>query len=99
MATFTKPENNPQLYETLAANPLTTQRIDINLEENRLKAWLIRFFMGNMRRKMPRDQHDKYFLVQKGMTDGIKQAIGMLNSKVGFVGRAAVPQIQLRGIL
>ncbi|KAF3393520.1 Mitochondrial ATPase complex subunit ATP10 [Talaromyces pinophilus] len=85
VATFTKPEKNPQLYETLAANPLTTQRIDINLEENRLKAWLVRVFMGNMRRKMPRDQHDKYFLVQKGMTDAIKQAIGMLNSKVGYV--------------
>lgn len=85
VATFTKPENNPQLYETLAANPLTTQRIDINLEENRLKAWLVRVFMGNMRRKLPRDQHDKYFLVQKGMTDSIKQAIGMLNTKVGYV--------------
>jgi len=34
---------------------------------------------------MPVEQHDRYFLVQKGMSDDIKQAIGMLNSKVGYV--------------
>lgn len=85
VATFTRRENNPQLHETLANNLATTQRVDINLEENRLKAWLVKLFMGNLRRKLPRDQHDKYFLVQKGMTESIKQAIGMLNSKVGYV--------------
>jgi len=85
VATFTGPSQNPGLYEVLkSAGPLA-QRVDINLEENAMKAWLVRMFMWNLRRKMPKEQHERYFLVRKGLTDGLKEAIGMMNSKVGYV--------------
>ncbi|KAJ9226985.1 hypothetical protein DTO027B5_7451 [Paecilomyces variotii] len=85
VATFTGPKQNPGLYEILASENRFAQKVDINLEENALKAWIVRMFMWSMRRKLPKEQHDKYFLVRKGLDDGLKEAIGMMNSKVGYV--------------
>jgi mitochondrial ATPase complex subunit ATP10 len=85
VATFTNQKQNPELHKVLAAEPSVAQRVDINLEENSMRAWLVRLFMGNLRRKLPVEQHNKYFLVQKGMTETIKLSIGMLNTKVGYV--------------
>ncbi|KAL2011602.1 hypothetical protein VTN00DRAFT_4320 [Thermoascus crustaceus] len=85
VATFTGPKQNPGLYEVLkSAGPLA-QRVDINVEDNTMKAWLVRMFMWSMRRKLPKEQHERYFLVRKGLTDGLKEAIGMMNSKVGYI--------------
>ena len=61
------------------------QRVDINVEEDLLKASLIRLFMPSLRRKLPAAQHERYFLVRRGLTDEIREGIGMLNGKVGYV--------------
>lgn len=57
----------------------------INIEENWLRAWLIRLFAGSIRRQVGRSSWDKYFLVQRGISDEIRETIGLLNSKVGYV--------------
>ncbi|KAJ5382939.1 ATPase assembly factor ATP10 mitochondria [Penicillium concentricum] len=85
VATFTGPKQNPGLVEALASGGRHVQRIDINLEENRLKAFLIKTFMWRMRQKLPVEQHSRYFLVQKGFEQALKETIGMMNSKVGYV--------------
>ncbi|PKY04567.1 putative F1F0 ATP synthase assembly protein Atp10 [Aspergillus campestris IBT 28561] len=85
VATFTGPEQNPGLVDALASGGQAAQTVAINLEENILKAWLVRTFMFRMRAKLPPAQHERYFLVRKGLTDGLKEAIGMMNSKVGYV--------------
>ncbi|KAL4924357.1 mitochondrial ATPase complex subunit ATP10 [Aspergillus undulatus] len=85
VATFTGPKQNPGLYEAMKSGDQLVQKVDINLEENTLKAWLIRMFMWRMRGKLPEQQHKRYFLVRKGLDDSLKEAIGMLNSKVGYV--------------
>lgn len=87
VATFTGPKQNPGLYEAFksAGADQLVQKIDINLEENAMKAWIVRMFMWRMRAKLPEAQHERYFLVRKGVTDGLKEAIGMMNSKVGYV--------------
>ncbi|KAJ5951007.1 uncharacterized protein N7479_009420 [Penicillium vulpinum] len=85
VATFTGPKQNPGLVEALASGGRLVQRIDINLEENRLKAFLIKTFMWRMRQKLPAAQHSRYFLVQKGFDQALKETIGMMNSKVGYV--------------
>jgi ATPase complex subunit ATP10 len=86
VATFTDAKQNPGLFEALATDKTSiAQRISINVEESALKAWLVKKFMWRMRQQLPVEQHDRYFLVQKGMTNAIKEAIGMLNSKVGYV--------------
>lgn len=87
VGTFTGPQQNPGLYEALekCGGPEVAQKVDINLEENSLKAWLVRMFMWQMRGKLPKEQHERYFLVRKGFTDANKESIAMLNSKVGYV--------------
>lgn len=85
VGTFTGPAQNPPLAEILAKNQQFAQMVDINLEENRMRATLVKMFMWSMRRKLPVHQHSRYFLVQKGFTESLKEAVGMMNSKVGYV--------------
>ncbi|GFG27197.1 mitochondrial ATPase complex subunit ATP10 [Aspergillus udagawae] len=85
VATFTGPKQNPGLWEAMKSGSELVQKVDINLEENAMKAWLVRTFMWRMRANLPKEQHERYFLVRKGLTDGLKEAIGMMNSKVGYV--------------
>jgi len=59
--------------------------VDINVEENAMKAALIRLFMGNLKRRLPVEAHGRYFLVRRGITEDMRDEIGLLNSKVGYV--------------
>jgi len=85
VATFTGPKQNPGLAALLASGGEHVQKVDINLEENFMKAWLIKQFMWRMRQNLPLEQHARYFLVQKGFNELLKEAVGMMNSKVGYV--------------
>ncbi|PWY83140.1 hypothetical protein BO94DRAFT_536620 [Aspergillus sclerotioniger CBS 115572] len=85
VVTFTGKEQNPGLWEAVRDGEGLVQKVDINLEENALKAGLIRMFMWRMRAKLPVEQHERYFLVRRGLDDGLKESIGMLNGKVGYV--------------
>lgn len=85
VATFTGPKQNPRLAELLASGGEHVQKVDINVEENLMKAWLVKRFMWNMRKKMPLEQHARYFLIEKGFSELLKEAVGMMNSKVGYV--------------
>lgn len=49
-----------------------------------MKAWLVRMFMGNLRREMGEENYGKYFLVRRGVTDLVRESIGLLNMKVGY---------------
>lgn len=41
-------------------------------------------FMGSLRKRFPEQDWGKYFLVRRGITDNIRECIGLLNSKVGY---------------
>ena len=82
--TFVSKKANPALHEVLAQNSDVAQMVNINYEDNKAKAWLIRLFMGSLRRKFPEQDWGKYFLVRRGITDDIRESIGLLNSKVGY---------------
>lgn len=82
---FSGADRNPALKELLAQNSKFAQRIDINFEENRMKAWLVKRFLGNVRKKFPAEQHSRYFLVEKGFDETLKEAVGMVNKFVGYV--------------
>jgi ATPase complex subunit ATP10 len=85
VATFVQQKNNPGMHKALREGGDLVQRIEINAEDNALKAWLVRMFMWRMRQMMPKEQHERYFLVRKGFVDRLKEAIGMINGKVGYV--------------
>ncbi|KAK3330373.1 ATP10 protein-domain-containing protein [Apodospora peruviana] len=83
-ATFTAADKNPALHAALQASGGRAQLVQVNVEEDTLKAWLIRLFMGSLRRRVGRDNWGRYFLVRRGITDEIRESIGLLNGKVGY---------------
>ncbi len=97
---FAGAEANPALAALLARSAGRAQQAWINVEEGPLKAWLVRLFASGLRRRVAAaaaaaaaaddDDDDapgawaRYFLVRRGLSDDIREAIGYLNSKVGY---------------
>ena len=81
---FVSGKENPALHEVLGRCGDAAQLVHVNFEPNAAKAWLIRLFMGGLRRRFPQKDWDKYFLVRRGITDNIRESIGLLNGKVGY---------------
>lgn len=69
----------------LAAHKDAAQHVRINVEPDNLKAWLIKLFIGGLRKSIGQENWDKYFIVRRGVSEEIREAIGVLNSKVGYV--------------
>lgn len=83
---FIAKRNNPALHEILDQNKDVAQLVRINVEDtSRLKYWLIRMFAWNIRRLIDPSNWNKYFMVRAGITDELRESIGYLNSKVGYV--------------
>ena len=78
-------DGNEKLHKVLDVGKEVIQRVDVNIEENKMKAGLIQLFMGGIRKKLPEEQHPKYFLVRKGVTDDMRHNMGIFNSQVGYV--------------
>ncbi|KAG9249847.1 ATP10 protein-domain-containing protein [Emericellopsis atlantica] len=81
---FVSSDANPGLHEAVTHNQDVAQMVYLNYEDNRAKAMLVKWFMGSLRKKFPERDWDKYFLVQRGLSDAIREHIGLLNSKVGY---------------
>lgn len=77
--------DHPDVAEVLEGSKGIIQRVDINIEQNKLKAMLITFFVPSLRKTIPEDRHDKYFIVKQGVTDEIRSQVGLVNGKVGYV--------------
>ncbi|KAK0754153.1 ATP10 protein-domain-containing protein [Schizothecium vesticola] len=60
------------------------QLVQINVEEDALKALLIRLFSWSLRRRVGRADWGRYLLLRKGLTDEIRESIGVLNGRVGY---------------
>ncbi|KAI9722368.1 MAG: hypothetical protein M1812_001840 [Candelaria pacifica] len=85
VATFVSKEQNPSLHEALGEGVGLSQLVDINIEENAMKASIIRLFMPRLRRRIPMDRHGQYFVVRHGINEDIRNATGLLNVYVGYV--------------
>lgn len=82
---FVAKESNPELDSILEQNKDVAQRIWINIEENTMKAWLIKLFIGSIRSRIGEPNWGRYFVVRRGVSDDIRESIGLLNSSVGYV--------------
>ncbi|KAL8929944.1 MAG: hypothetical protein Q9208_001088 [Pyrenodesmia sp. 3 TL-2023] len=85
---FVSEKSHPALAEMLAQDgkqggPL--QKVEVNIEEDWMKAMIIRMFMGGIKKQRREEDWKRYFLVRKGVTDELREAIGMGNAKVGYV--------------
>jgi ATPase complex subunit ATP10 len=83
--TFTGNKANPELQTILAENPGVAQMVDINIEENVMKAWIIAIFKWRLKAARPQEDWGKYFVVRAGVSERIRETIGLLNGRVGYV--------------
>ena len=86
--TFVDENSHPELMQLVSASeqdkgPL--QKVEINIEEDWMKALIVRTFMGGIRKQRREEDWRRYFLVRRGVTDEMKEAIGMGNARVGYV--------------
>ena len=83
--THTFIRNNTALDEAIDVASDVAQRVYLNVEENWMKAGLIRLFWSSLRKSIQEEEHGRYFLVRRGITDTTREETGMLNSKLGYV--------------
>jgi len=81
--TFVSEKNNPELHKIVGSSS-EAQMVQINIEENPLKHGLIKLFMPNLRRKIIEENWGRYFVVKNNIPEDSRDAIGYLNSKVGY---------------
>ncbi|KAL2050958.1 hypothetical protein ABVK25_008704 [Lepraria finkii] len=84
--TFVGEEQNPELakeVERLGTEGL--QRVWINIEEDWMKAGLIRLFLGGLRKRLKPEEWGRSFVVRRGVEEDVKMSVGMANGKVGYV--------------
>lgn len=84
-ASFVAEKNNPELHRVVKESGGVAQMAQINIEENAMKAMLIGLFTPSLRRRIAKPDWGRYFVVRRGLTDEIRDAIGLLNSKVGYI--------------
>jgi len=82
--TFVSKEHNPGVENVIAESKGLAQHVQVNIEEDALKALIVRLSMGRIRRQLGEENHGRYFLVRKGISDEIRENIGLLNSRVGY---------------
>ncbi|KAL8748517.1 MAG: hypothetical protein Q9184_007248 [Pyrenodesmia sp. 2 TL-2023] len=85
---FVSDTSHPALAEIMAQSEKhggLLQKVDVNIEEDWMKAMIIRTFMGGIKRQRREEDWKRYFLIRKGVTDELREAIGMGNAKVGYV--------------
>lgn len=89
--TFFGVKENPALQDILSQNKDVFQRVDINIQGDVGRAWLVKLFSWRLRNTIPEESWDKYFKVKlprdvrPGLTDDVRDAMGFLNTQVGYV--------------
>ncbi|RMZ69139.1 F1F0 ATP synthase assembly Atp10 [Pyrenophora seminiperda CCB06] len=83
--TFTGKSQNAELQQILSQNPGIAQMVDVNIEENTMKAWIIALFRWQLKASRPKEQWGRYFVVRKGVSERIRETIGLLNGRVGYI--------------
>ena len=85
-ATFCSAKKSPGVQEILQQAPEIAQKVEINYENNVLKYWILRLFgLRKLRKTRSTFEQDRYFIVRRGATDIVKEALGLLNDKGGYV--------------
>ncbi|KAK8019783.1 hypothetical protein PG990_004921 [Apiospora arundinis] len=83
--TFAGSAQNPALAKLLAENRDIAQHVSVNVESDGLKHMLIRLFLGGIRKQVGEANWGKYFIVKNPLSDEIRENVGLLNGKVGYV--------------
>ncbi|KNZ51744.1 hypothetical protein VP01_382g1 [Puccinia sorghi] len=60
------------------------QLVRLNVQENRLKSWLVSLFINNLRKTVPARQHATYILTNQSL-EYVREPLGMVNKLLGYV--------------
>ncbi|GAA99277.1 uncharacterized protein L969DRAFT_386747 [Mixia osmundae IAM 14324] len=60
------------------------QVVQINLQENKLKSFLVSMFLSTLRKATPEHLHDTYILSHQDM-EYLREPLGMMNKHLGYV--------------
>ncbi|KAI9825490.1 MAG: Mitochondrial ATPase complex subunit atp10 [Phylliscum demangeonii] len=92
VATFVNKKKHRELNELLHQYSDGTpggngvlQKVYVGVEQDRFKSWLVWLFMPSLRRKVPNNLHARYLVVTRGLSDELREEMGMLNKIVGYV--------------
>ncbi|KAK3698478.1 Mitochondrial ATPase complex subunit atp10 [Vermiconidia calcicola] len=84
--TFTSRKENPALQAVVEENGGLVQRVEINHEANVLKYWILRLFgLRSLRNARSSEEQGRYFIVRRGVSEVMKEALGLMNEKAGYV--------------
>lgn len=82
---FVGEEQHPALAREVDKLNGGLQRVWINIEDDWMKAGLIWMFLGSSKRGKSREEWGRSFVVRRGVSDDMKDSIGMANGRVGYV--------------
>jgi mitochondrial ATPase complex subunit ATP10 len=89
--TFLGEKENLELQRLVGQNAKLVQKVEVNIQEHWFRAWLVKLFKSNLRKRRPESDWGRYFTVRlgrdtrQGLTEDIRDAMGLLNSQVGYV--------------
>ncbi|KAK2069475.1 hypothetical protein P8C59_004055 [Phyllachora maydis] len=81
---FTGMRQNPEVAKFLKEHAPRAQLVRVNVEENGLKAFIIHLCKWSIRRMIDKHNWHRYFIVRRGISDEIRESIGLLNKFVGY---------------
>ena len=71
--------------DELGEGQAAVQMLEVNVEEDWMKAWIVRMSVHGLRRERRQEDWGRYFVVRRGMEVAVRQTLGMANGKVGYV--------------
>ncbi|KAL2423372.1 hypothetical protein ABEF95_002548 [Exophiala dermatitidis] len=89
--TFISEKHNPRLKEIIEESNGLVQRVDINMQGDSARSFLVKLFSSRLRKLVPEERWNRYFMIKlprdirRGLTDDVRDAMGLLNSQVGYV--------------
>lgn len=81
--TFLEDKEFERQWELIAGGG--AQRVDINVEDDWMKAWIVRMSLEGIKRLRPEEEWGRYFVVRRGFNSNVKQSLGIANGKAGYV--------------
>lgn len=83
---FISEKANPGLHAILQAHKGRAQLVRVNIEDqSMMRYWIVRIMTRWLRKNFFEENWGKYFMVKAGISDEIRESIGYLNGKVGYV--------------
>lgn len=89
--TFIGSKHNPELNDIIARYSPKVQRIDVNMQPDWMRALIVKMYRPGLRKLIPKERWSQYFMIKlprdirRGLTEDIRDAMGLLNSQIGYV--------------